>query len=112
VLLDRVSFPVIARDCEGERLAVAGCANIREAKLHYKVEDVVLKGSCQSETKAEADDGLCFDGVWLAFYPCQPEEVPMIRGAIKSLFPVPIICPSCRKSCQFLCSSLCWRFGF
>jgi hypothetical protein len=43
VLLDGVSFPVIARDCEGERLAVVGCANIREVKLHYKVEDVVLK---------------------------------------------------------------------
>lgn len=42
VLLDGLSFPLIARACPDSRLTVVGCANVRGVKLHHKVEDVEL----------------------------------------------------------------------
>jgi hypothetical protein len=42
VLLDGLTFPLVARACPDSRLAVVGCANVRGVKLHHKVEDVEL----------------------------------------------------------------------
>jgi hypothetical protein len=44
VLLDGLSFPLVARSCGESRLAVVGCANVRGVKLHHKCEDAELPG--------------------------------------------------------------------
>jgi hypothetical protein len=44
VLLDGLSFPLVARSCGESRLAIVGCANVRGVKLHHKCEDAELPG--------------------------------------------------------------------
>lgn len=47
VLLDGVSFPVIARplDRDDSELSVVGCANVRGVKLRHRIEDVELSAN-------------------------------------------------------------------
>ncbi|KAK4448048.1 heterokaryon incompatibility protein-domain-containing protein [Podospora aff. communis PSN243] len=52
VLMDGMTFPLIAREAGGERLAVVGCANVRGVKLGQKVEEAELKGGVKLVPKA------------------------------------------------------------
>ncbi|KAK0620250.1 heterokaryon incompatibility protein-domain-containing protein [Immersiella caudata] len=51
VLLDGMTFPLIAREVGNERLAVVGCATVRGVKLGHKVEEAELKEGVEAGPK-------------------------------------------------------------